>query len=85
MIGELAALGAALTWTFSAVLYKEALLKTKPISANIVRLVCISAILIIYLMVIGKISILTTLPLNAVSGMSKRNNWFRLRRHIIYV
>ncbi|MDH7477610.1 MAG: DMT family transporter [Candidatus Bathyarchaeota archaeon] len=66
MIGELAALGAALTWTFSAILYKEALLKTKPISANIMRLTCTSAILIICLTVIGKIEILTILPLNAV-------------------
>ncbi|MEM3696267.1 MAG: DMT family transporter [Candidatus Bathyarchaeia archaeon] len=66
MIGELAALGAAITWTFSAVLYREALLKTKPISANIVRLTCTSAILITCLAVIGKIEILTALPLNAV-------------------
>ncbi|MGB9778110.1 MAG: DMT family transporter [Candidatus Bathyarchaeales archaeon] len=66
MIGELAALGAALTWTFSAVLYKEALLKTKPISANIVRLACTSAILIIYLVITGKTEILTTLPLKAL-------------------
>ncbi|MDI6805334.1 MAG: hypothetical protein QMD20_01570 [Candidatus Bathyarchaeia archaeon] len=48
MIGEVAALGAALSWTFSAVLYKEALLKTKPISANIVRLTCTSAILVAF-------------------------------------
>jgi DME family drug/metabolite transporter len=66
MIGELAALGAALSWTFSAVLYKEALLKTKPISANIVRLTCTSAILIVCLAVIGKLEVLTNLPLYAV-------------------
>ncbi|MGQ9507068.1 MAG: DMT family transporter [Candidatus Bathycorpusculaceae bacterium] len=66
MIGELAALGAALSWTFSAVLYKEALLKTKPISANIVRLTCTSAILVICLIVLGKLEVLTNLPLNAV-------------------
>jgi DME family drug/metabolite transporter len=66
MIGELAALGAALSWTFSAVLYKEALLKTKPISANIVRLTCTSAILIVSLAVIGKLEVLMNLPLNAV-------------------
>jgi DME family drug/metabolite transporter len=66
MIGELAALGAALSWTFSAVLYKEALLKTKPVSANIVRLTCTSAILFVCLAVIGKLEVLTNLPLYAV-------------------
>lgn len=66
MIGELAALGAALSWTFSAVLYKEALLKTKPISANIVRLTCTSAILLVCLLVIGKLEILGSLPSYAV-------------------
>jgi drug/metabolite transporter (DMT)-like permease len=66
MIGELAALGAALSWTFSAVLYREALLKTKPISANIVRLTCTSAILLGCLTIIGKIEVLTDLPLSAI-------------------
>lgn len=66
MIGELAALGAALSWTFSAVLYKEALLKTKPISANIVRLTFTSAIMLGCLTVIGKTEVLTNLPLYAV-------------------
>ena len=66
MIGELAALGAALSWTFSAVLYKEALLKAKPISANIVRLTCTSVILIVCLAVIGKLEVLTNLSTYAV-------------------
>ena len=66
MIGEIAALGAALSWTISAVLYKKALLKTKPISANIVRLVCTSAILLTCLVIIGKFRVLTSLPLYAV-------------------
>jgi DME family drug/metabolite transporter len=66
MLGELAALGAALSWTVSAVLYKEALEKTKPISANIVRLASTSAILITFTFTIGKFWILMDLPLEAV-------------------
>ena len=62
MIGELAALGAAICWTISAILYKEALLKTKPISANIVRLVCTSIILVACLAIIGKFGVLMNLP-----------------------
>lgn len=66
MIGELAALGAAICWTVSAVLYKEALLKVKPISANIVRCVCTSIVLVVCLAIIGKFGVLTDLPLYAV-------------------
>ncbi len=66
MIGELAALGAALSWTVSAVLYKEALVKTKPFSANILRLVCTSIFLLALAGVLGKYGILTNLPSNAV-------------------
>lgn len=66
MIGELAALGAAICWTVSAVLYKEALLKAKSIPANIVRCVCTSIILVVYLAVTGKFGILMDLPLHAV-------------------
>lgn len=53
MIGELAALGAALSWTVSAMLYGKALQQTKPISANIVRLSCTSAVLLILLIVVA--------------------------------
>lgn len=66
MIGELAALGAAICWTVSAVLYKEALLRAKPISANIVRCVCTSVVLVVCLAVMGKFGVLTDLPLYAV-------------------
>jgi len=66
MIGELAALGAALCWTVSAVLYKEALLRAKPISANIVRCVCTSILLVAFLTIVGKIGVLTELPVHAV-------------------
>jgi drug/metabolite transporter (DMT)-like permease len=66
MIGELAALGAAICWTISAMLYKEALLKAKPISANITRCVSTSVILIAILTVAGKFAVLTSLPTYAV-------------------
>lgn len=67
MIGELAALGAALSWTVSAMLYKRALQETKPVSANIVRLSCTSAILLLLVAVVGRFSVLTNLPLYAVA------------------
>jgi len=66
MIGELAALGAAICWTVSAVLYKEVLLRAKPISANIVRCVCTSVVLVFCLVVMGKFGVLMDLPLYAV-------------------
>ena len=66
MIGELAALSAAVCWTVSAVLYKEALLRVKPISANIVRCACTSILLVAFLTVVGKIGALTELPVYAV-------------------
>ncbi len=74
MIGELAALGAAISWTFSAILYRQALQQTKPISANIIRLSCTSAILLVFLVAIGKLGVLTNLSANvavlaAVSGI----------------
>jgi DME family drug/metabolite transporter len=42
------------------------LFKTKPISANIVRLVCTSIILVACLAIIGKFGVLTTLPMYAL-------------------
>lgn len=74
MIGELAALGAALSWTISALLYKKALEKVKPISANIIRLSCTSGVLLVFLLVIGKLWVLSDLPvqiavLAVVSGL----------------
>jgi DME family drug/metabolite transporter len=74
MIEELAALGAAVSWTVSAMLYGKAVQRTKPISANIVRLSCTSAILLIFLVVIGRFGVLTSVQpeiivLAAVSGI----------------
>lgn len=74
MIGELAALGAALSWTVSAMLYRKALQQTKPISANIVRLSCTSAILLVFLVAIAKLGVPISLQpeivaLAAISGV----------------
>jgi len=66
MIGEFAALGAALSWTVSAILYREALLKTKPVSANIARLTSTCTFLLLFLAVIGRFRFLVSLPTDAV-------------------
>jgi len=66
MIGELAALGAAISWTISAMLYRKALSETKPISANIIRLTCTGAILLVFVVVFGKFGVLTSLPTDIV-------------------
>jgi DME family drug/metabolite transporter len=66
MIGEFAALGAAVSWTISALLYRKALLSTKPISANIVRLTLTSTALLAFLAVVGKFGVLLSLPGNIV-------------------
>ncbi len=66
MFGELAALGTAICWTISAVLYKKALVKTNPISANIVRCTSSSIALIVALVAIGKVGTLTDVSLYAV-------------------
>ncbi len=67
MIGEIAALGAAVSWTVSAVLYRKALQQTKPVSANILRLSCTSAILMMFLIGFGKFDVLTGLPTNVIA------------------
>lgn len=66
MIGEFAALGAAVSWTISALLYKKALSETKPISANIVRLTLTSAVLLAFVVVVGMLGVLISLPLSVV-------------------
>lgn len=74
MIGELAALGAAVCWTFSAVLYKKALAETKPLQANAVRCLGTSLILVSCLALAGRIRVLAgltsyTLFLACLSGL----------------
>ncbi|MGA3191025.1 MAG: DMT family transporter [Candidatus Bathyarchaeia archaeon] len=74
MIGELAALGAAISWTVSALLYGKALQQARPISANIIRLTLTGSILLLFLVILGKLTFLTGLPsgvvvISAVSGI----------------
>lgn len=66
MIGELSALGAALCWTVSAVLYKEALKEVKPIPANTIRCISTSIFLIVFLTLTKSLHILTDLPLYVI-------------------
>jgi DME family drug/metabolite transporter len=66
MIGEFAALGAALSWTVSALLYRKALSEAKPVSANIVRLTLTSAVLLAFLIATGMLGALTSLPTSVV-------------------
>jgi len=61
MIGEFAALGAALCWTVSAVLYKRALTKVSPVAANTVRCAGTSLVLILALALTGKIGVIAAL------------------------
>jgi len=70
MIGELAALGAAVSWTVSAVLYKKALMQAKPVSANIVRLTCTAIVLLALLLVLGKTEVVATMPQNVIAMAS---------------
>jgi len=74
MIGELAALGAAISWTVSALFYGKALQQARPISANIIRLTLTGSILLLFLVILGKLTFLTGLPsgvvvISAVSGI----------------
>ncbi|MEM3672670.1 MAG: DMT family transporter [Candidatus Bathyarchaeia archaeon] len=64
--GEMAALGAALCWTVSAVLYKKALLNVKPVAVNIVRCTSTSLILLIFLALASKLEILAVLTSKAL-------------------
>jgi drug/metabolite transporter (DMT)-like permease len=66
MIGELAAFGAAISWTVSALFYGRALQEVGPISANIIRLTLTGSILLLFLLASGKLSSLTGLPLGVV-------------------
>ncbi len=63
MIGELAALGAALSWAVAPILYRKALCSTKPVSANIVRNATNAAVLAAVLLGFGLAGTLAGLPL----------------------
>jgi len=65
LIGELAALCAAISWTFSAVFYRKALSVASPFQANLIRFTSVSAALVALLATVGQIVILTSLPISA--------------------
>jgi len=74
MIGELAALGAALSWSISPILYRSAFANIKPVSANIVRCSINGAVLFAVLLAGGLAGWLTALSpwvivLTVVSGV----------------
>lgn len=63
MIGELAALGAAISWAIAPIMYRSALANCKPVSANIVRCATNAAVLVAILVFAGLAGLLTDLPL----------------------
>ena len=67
MIGEFAALGAAITWAVAPLMYKKALTGVSPVSANIVRCASNAAFLVLFLVASGLAGVLATLPLPIVA------------------
>lgn len=66
MIGEISALATALCWAISAIFYKKALQSTSPFSANIIRCLFTSVVMISLLGIVGNLNSLFSLPLNFV-------------------
>jgi DME family drug/metabolite transporter len=62
MIGEFAALGAAITWAVAPIMYKQALSGVSPVSANIVRCATNAAFLVVVLVALGLTGVLASLP-----------------------
>jgi drug/metabolite transporter (DMT)-like permease len=74
MIGEIAALGAAISWAVAPILYRKALQDTKPLTANIVRCAANAAVMVVVLVAFGLVDVLLALPsevigLTIVSGI----------------
>jgi len=74
MIGEFAALGAAVTWAVAPIMYKKALSGVSPVSANIVRCATNAAFLVLFLVASGLVGVLASLPIGVaivvvVSGL----------------
>ena len=66
MIGEFAALGAAVTWAVAPIMYKKALSGVSPVSANIVRCATNAAFLVLFLVASGLVGVLASLPIGVV-------------------
>lgn len=62
MIGEFAALGAAISWAIAPLFYRNALADTNPVSANIVRCVTNGLVLTVLLIASGAVDVLACLP-----------------------
>ncbi len=66
MIGEIAALGASISWAIAPILYRKALLSTKPLSANIVRCATNAGVLVAFLLIFGLAGTLAALPMKTM-------------------
>jgi DME family drug/metabolite transporter len=66
ILGEFAALGAAISWAVAPMLYRRALFSMKPMSANIVRCASNAAVLVLILFALGKVEAIASLPIEAV-------------------
>jgi len=66
MLGEFAALGAAITWAVAPIMYKKALSGVSPISANIVRCASNAVFLVLILFASGLTGVLASLPTGVV-------------------
>jgi DME family drug/metabolite transporter len=66
MIGEFAALGAAISWAVAPILYRKALANASPVSANIMRCVTNAAVLVVILAGLGLTGTLTNLPVQVI-------------------
>jgi drug/metabolite transporter (DMT)-like permease len=74
VIGEFAALGAAVCWAIAPILYRKAMSNASPVSANIIRLVSNAVVMVVILFALGLASVVATLPwqvlvLVVVSGL----------------
>ena len=67
MIGEFAALGAAISWAVAPILYRKALSSASPVSANIVRCATNAAVLVVVLLALGLTGALASLPVQVVA------------------
>ena len=67
MLGEFAALGAAISWAVAPILYRKALANASPVSANIVRCVTNAAVLVVILAGLGLTGTLTSLPVQVIA------------------
>jgi DME family drug/metabolite transporter len=66
LLGEMAALGAAICWAAAPILYRQALFKVSPISANIVRCTSNAIFMVVVLFGFGWAGILARLPMSAL-------------------